>query len=388
MGSLLNLHGGGIMRYYKYPSSITLSGDLLQYETNIAQGEDAYVYTLAYDTNNFNAPIRSVVWDVIAPNGVATIESQTNTQCNLRISTVTSEYVKITVTVTVTFATNKQMSTNIVIGVQLPGYPVDLGLPSGLLWRNMNLGAANPIGYGDYFAFGETEGYANAAARNAAMDAKFPEDAPFEGGFDSTSYTKTGASAISTDLTLAQDAARVILQNDYRMPSKAECEELINNCTWTWKTVHGVSGWSVEGNGSRIFLVQGGYYSGMSLTPYGRYRSTGRNGDTGSWYISFKYQIVLISSYSLRNSGLNIRPVQGGITVTFRTWSDNEHTVPAAAVLQVTLPGGVVETVNTVNGVGTVMSTNGNATVTSIENTIDVNSFTVSGDTVVDIVVS
>lgn len=34
---------------------------------------------------------------------------------------------------------------------------VDLGLPSGLYWASCNVGAAYPQGYGDYYAWGETE---------------------------------------------------------------------------------------------------------------------------------------------------------------------------------------------------------------------------------------
>ena len=33
---------------------------------------------------------------------------------------------------------------------------VDLGLPSGTLWATCNIGADNPKGCGDYFAWGET----------------------------------------------------------------------------------------------------------------------------------------------------------------------------------------------------------------------------------------
>ena len=36
------------------------------------------------------------------------------------------------------------------------GY-VDLGLPSGTMWATMNVGANSPEGYGDYYAWGETE---------------------------------------------------------------------------------------------------------------------------------------------------------------------------------------------------------------------------------------
>ena len=34
---------------------------------------------------------------------------------------------------------------------------VDLGLPSGTLWATCNVGATTPEGYGDYFAWGETQ---------------------------------------------------------------------------------------------------------------------------------------------------------------------------------------------------------------------------------------
>lgn len=36
---------------------------------------------------------------------------------------------------------------------------VDLGLPSGLLWADRNVGASSPEDFGTYFAWGETEGY-------------------------------------------------------------------------------------------------------------------------------------------------------------------------------------------------------------------------------------
>lgn len=34
---------------------------------------------------------------------------------------------------------------------------IDLGLPSGLKWANMNVGATSVTSYGDYFAWGETK---------------------------------------------------------------------------------------------------------------------------------------------------------------------------------------------------------------------------------------
>ena len=45
------------------------------------------------------------------------------------------------------------VSSNAASGVQL----VDLGLPSGTLWADRNVGADAPEAAGDYFRFGETE---------------------------------------------------------------------------------------------------------------------------------------------------------------------------------------------------------------------------------------
>jgi hypothetical protein len=36
---------------------------------------------------------------------------------------------------------------------------VDLGLPSGTLWADRNVGATSPEDYGTYFAWGETDGF-------------------------------------------------------------------------------------------------------------------------------------------------------------------------------------------------------------------------------------
>ena len=88
---------------------------------------------------------------------------------------------------------------------------VDLGLPSGLKWATCNVGAENPEDYGLYFAWGETTGFTADQVENG------------ERVFDEASYT---ASAISTDLTLEQDAAHVHMGGEWRMPTYDECQEL------------------------------------------------------------------------------------------------------------------------------------------------------------------
>jgi len=42
---------------------------------------------------------------------------------------------------------------------------VDLGLPSGTLWAKCNIGANSETDYGLYFAWGETQGYADASTK-------------------------------------------------------------------------------------------------------------------------------------------------------------------------------------------------------------------------------
>jgi len=137
---------------------------------------------------------------------------------------------------------------------------VDLGLPSGTKWANMNVGAEAVTDYGTYFAWGETIGYtvsgitATAAANNQKTTAHSWDY--YWWGSSQTTLTKyvPEAKATSnglngfydnkTQLELANDAARVNWGGNWRMPTKAECQELLNNTTRSaWQTnYNGVSG--------------------------------------------------------------------------------------------------------------------------------------------------
>jgi len=52
---------------------------------------------------------------------------------------------------------NSKMHIDDVLSIHNGFKYVDLGLPSGTLWAECNVGAATPYEYGDYFAWGETE---------------------------------------------------------------------------------------------------------------------------------------------------------------------------------------------------------------------------------------
>ena len=131
---------------------------------------------------------------------------------------------------------------------------VDLGLPSGTLWATCNVGANSPEEFGDYFAWGETalkdvynwETYKWCNGTNDTMT-KYCTDGSF------------GTVDGRTELLPEDDAAFVNWGSSWRMPSREQCIELSNKCTWTWTTLNGVIGQLITGpNGNTMFLPAAG----------------------------------------------------------------------------------------------------------------------------------
>ena len=146
---------------------------------------------------------------------------------------------------------------------------VNLGLPSGTLWATCNVGANNPEDYGNYYAWGETT---------------------TKTIYSSSTYTYTGN---PTTLPSSADAATANWGNGWRMPTKAEFEELKTNCTVTWTTQNGVNGRLFIGpNSKAIFLPAAGYRLDSSLGDagsYGRYWSSSLYSSYTdyAWYLYF-----------------------------------------------------------------------------------------------------
>ena len=124
---------------------------------------------------------------------------------------------------------------------------VDLGLPSGLKWATCNVGATNPEEYGDYYAWGEIK-----------PNQRYDDD-----NYMYKSYPET--------LPLSADAANVSWGGSWRMPTKAEQDELRNHCTWEWTTLNGMEGYKVisKKNGNSIFLPAAGYRLNSDLNDAG-----------------------------------------------------------------------------------------------------------------------
>ena len=166
---------------------------------------------------------------------------------------------------------------------------VDLGLPSGTLWADRNVGADTPEAYGDYFAWGETESknYYNWSNYKWCKGS----EATLTKYCTNSSY---GTIDGKTILDLEDDAAHVHMGGNWRMPTMAEQEELLNNCTWTWITQNGVNGYKVTGpNGNSIFLPAAGYHFDGFFSRAGSngyyWSSSLREGNSSiACYLSFK----------------------------------------------------------------------------------------------------
>ncbi len=171
------------------------------------------------------------------------------------------------------------------------GY-VDLGL--SVKWATCNVGASSASDWGNYYAWGETStksDYSNST---------------------STTYGKNFGD-ISGDSRY--DAARRNWGGSWRMPTKAECQELVDNCTCTWTMQGGHNGYKVTSkkNGNSIFLPAAGFRLGSSFYyqgEYGRFwSSTPFESNTGSAYcLSFDSSYHGVD-WGSRYYGHTVRPV-------------------------------------------------------------------------------
>ena len=181
---------------------------------------------------------------------------------------------------------------------------VDLGLPSGLLWATCNVGANSPEAYGNYFAWGET-----------TTKSTYEKSTSATYGLSISQLQSQGYIDEEGNLTPQYDAATANWGGTWRMPTKNELNELINNCTWTWTTQNGVNGYNVEGpNGNSIFLRAAGSRS-LSLSDAGSrgyYWSSTPVEDNYNAYLLYFNSDNRSMSYCNRYLGQSVRPVCSG----------------------------------------------------------------------------
>lgn len=209
---------------------------------------------------------------------------------------------------------------------------IDLGLPSGVLWADRNVGSSSPEGYGLYFAWGET------CSKSVYSDTtyKFYTDTT---NFNSTNnvfceerydtitkyctnpcYGRNGFVDSLTTLQPEDDAATSNWGNGARTPTFAEWQELQNNCicamaTQKNKNREDVRGYLFTGrNGNTLFIPAAGYYRGKK--PFGKghcgvYWSSSLNTDfpDGAYFFYF-YSRGGYMYNPCRVDGFSVRPVR------------------------------------------------------------------------------
>ena len=114
--------------------------------------------------------------------------------------------------------------------------PVDLGLTSGTMWADRNVGAATASDFGNLYSWPK------------------------------------------------HDVAVAELGGEWSMPSEEQFKELLSECKWHWKKVDGHNGYEIEGkNGNRIFLPASGWNRGTVVeyqNQYGYYWTSERSINT------------------------------------------------------------------------------------------------------------
>ena len=163
---------------------------------------------------------------------------------------------------------------------------VDLGLPSGILWATENI--KNENGEELYFAWGETSGYTahyDESSGEYVTDGKdftwndyttkfgtYDENASPDYGF--TKYNTNGPEILDAE----DDAAVVNWGDGWRMPTKEEFDELLENTNSAFTVQNGVSGLlltsTVEGYTDKFL-----FFPAVGYADNGQVYSIGANGN-------------------------------------------------------------------------------------------------------------
>ena len=208
---------------------------------------------------------------------------------------------------------------------------VDMGL--SVKWATFNVGATSPEDYGDYFAWGETE----------------PKEtyswATYKWG-TSSNLTKYNTTDGKTILDPEDDAAQVHWGDKWRMPTKEEIEELIDNCTWTESTENGVKGYVVTSKhtGNSIFFPYSGYFNhDNSATLQGEktlfYTWSAEHSDNTRGYDIHNRTGAILLEQNTRRCGFPIRPVYDDRPKSKIIWYTDEAIKEGSSVCLLNMAG-------------------------------------------------
>ncbi|MCR5152714.1 MAG: hypothetical protein K6A98_06135, partial [Prevotella sp.] len=164
---------------------------------------------------------------------------------------------------------------------------IDLALPSGTKWANINVGAVSPENDGNYFAWGETEDKSSFTRANH----KWYKDATYiyADGMDNVQATH-------------YDAASMNWGGTWMTPDYADLKELIDNCDFAVSSFNGMKGYTVTSriNGNSFFFPLAGYNHTSS-------------------YLDYAY---MLSSQTTKASNIEIYDIKNNTLTTFTNRED------------------------------------------------------------------
>ena len=119
---------------------------------------------------------------------------------------------------------------------------IDLGLPTGTKWANMNIGATSETDYGLYFQWGDTVGYVGDEALNHSTWSTCPGNGG-NSSYNSDSMIKWDNDHLTNGvLNTDVDAAYVHTNGKAKMPTRAQYQELLDETDHSWVTNYNGTG--------------------------------------------------------------------------------------------------------------------------------------------------
>ena len=192
---------------------------------------------------------------------------------------------------------------------------VDLDLPSGTLWATCNVGASNPEGYGNYYAWGETSTkstYHMESYKYSSMGTFW--DSNLTKYCNDSKYGNNGFTDNLTELQSGDDPAVANWGSGWYTPTEAQWEELLMNTTKQWTMENNVKGFlfTSKKNGQTLFLPAAGCAPELGDAGSSGYywsRSLYASGSYGAWCLYFNSDNCGVTHLN-RCNGISVRPVR------------------------------------------------------------------------------
>ena len=246
-----------------------------------------------------------IVWESSDNNVAEVYEGQVRAK-SVGVCTITARCGSVSTSCSVTVSTYQFEK----------GQYVDLGL--SVKWATLNIGATNDNLYGDYFAWGETAPKSIYSAESYKHWILIQSNVYITKYCTNSVYGYNGFVDNKATLDLEDDAAHANWGGKWRMPTREEIDELIDNCSWDWTTIHLVDGYKVQSKkpgytDKWIFLPAAGFRDDNNLnyaSSNGYYWSSSLNPDLGilSYLLEFSFG-SWDCGYFVSNCGLSVRAV-------------------------------------------------------------------------------